>query len=220
VHLVRDIGDWRRLPATPDLLVFNAEWQRDMYVYMDPSIVLHPPILLDRYRTTPGDRVTLINMNRRKGVELFLDIITRMPKTDFLGVTGMWGEQVIPDPVPSNLRLVNASNDPRTIYSQTRILLIPSKWESYGRVAVEAAASGIPIIASPNAGTIDAVGFAGIYANRSDPDEWVRAIESLTNLDRYRAASEAILRAADRVDTIVELSRFESELLTLTAGDT
>ncbi|MBQ9875327.1 MAG: glycosyltransferase family 4 protein [Thermoguttaceae bacterium] len=48
-----------------------------------------------------------------------------------------------------NVSVMNVSLDPRNIYSQTRVLLVPSLWrESFGRVVVEAAMNGIPVVCS------------------------------------------------------------------------
>ena len=119
---------------------------------------------------------------------------------------------MVPSPCPANLKLVEATDDVREIYSQTRVLLVPSKWESFGRVAVEAAYSGIPVIASPNPGSFEALHTAAIYARPSEPDEWVQAIRSLQDPDTYSRASRAVLDAANRLDSHSELAALETEL--------
>ncbi len=214
---VRDVADWQRLPADPSLLVFNAQWQRDLFRYEGRSLVLHPPIDPDLYRTTRGVKVTMINLNERKGGELFLDIVRRMPDVDFLGVTGMWGNQLLPDPIPPNLMLMPSVSDAREVYALTSILLLPSKWETFGRVAVEAALSGIPVVASPNPGSFEALGNSAIYAPLSAPDEWVLAIRSLQDEHNYQLASDAVTRVAGGLDSQKELSLLEIELMDLAA---
>ena len=84
------------LPARPDLTVFNAEFQRDLFDFDSPSVVVYPPIKLSDFTTTRGDRVTLVNMNELKGAPLFLDVVRSMPHVQFLGVTGMWASRFCP----------------------------------------------------------------------------------------------------------------------------
>lgn len=212
VLFIRDIADWQRLPSPPHLVVFNAEWQMHAMHYPGVSIVVHSPIEADRYMTTAGDRVTLINLNERKGGRLFHDLVDRMPDVAFLAVAGVWGEQVLPRAAPHNLEIVQRQIDVREIYSRTRILLIPSKWESFGRVAVEAGISGIPVIASPNPGTIEAMGSSALYASLTDLDEWIQAIRSLDDPITYATRSAAVAHAAGRFTGSIELLSLEENL--------
>jgi glycosyltransferase involved in cell wall biosynthesis len=73
------------------------------------------------------------------------------------------------------------------IYAQTRLLLVPSQWEeTFGRVAIEAFANGIPVIGSSVGGLKEHVGEAGILVEeKRDVGAWVRAIEELDAPERY-----------------------------------
>lgn len=74
------------------------------------------------------------------------------------------------------------------IYAQTRLLLVPSQWEeTFGRVAIEAFANGIPVIGSSVGGLKEHVGEAGILVEeKRDVGAWVRAIEELDAPERYK----------------------------------
>mgnify|MGYP001420647474 CR=1 FL=1 len=48
----------------------------------------------------------------------------------------------------SNVEFIDQTDNIKEIYSKTQILIFPSIFESYGRVAVEACINGIPVIAS------------------------------------------------------------------------
>ncbi|WP_460859644.1 glycosyltransferase family protein [Nocardiopsis coralliicola] len=139
----------------PDLAVFNTEWVREHYRrhrMITPgteTLVVHPPIDGARHRTRPGTHVTLVNLNRDKGGEIFYRLAERMPDVAFMGVVGGHGEQVIRTDL-ANVRIQpHTANARRDIWARTLILLMPSVYESYGMVAVEAAHSGIPTIANP-----------------------------------------------------------------------
>lgn len=225
VHLIHNTFEpTKRYAARPDtsLLVFNTHWARaDFKAWMapmplPPSIVVHPPVHASDYATTPGDRVTLVNMWDNKGGWLFWKIAWAMPETKFLGVIGGYGTQVIP-PVPSpNVAVVE--NTPRMrdeVYAHTRIVLMPSLYESYGRVAVEAMCSGIPVIAHPTPGLQEAIGDAGVFVDRNDLRGWVDAIRDLQDPDRWDEMSKRAKRRAKQLDPARELEMFTQAMLNL-----
>ena len=87
------------------------------------------------------------------------------------------------------------------MYAKTDILLIPSKEESWGRVAVEAMSSGIPVIANPTPGLVESCGEAGIFCKRNDIDSWVREIRRLkTDSEYYKTKSDLCLMRAKELD--------------------
>ncbi|MEU6394827.1 glycosyltransferase family 4 protein [Streptomyces sp. NPDC046939] len=93
-----------------------------------------------------------------------------------------------------------------TVYARTRVVLMPSIYESWGRVAIEACASGIPVIAHPTPGLVEALGEAGIFAYRDDLNAWTDALNHLSRPRHWRAASRraaarsAALSATDDLD--------------------
>ena len=180
-------------PAT--LVVFNAHSYARQVDHDGPQVVCHPYVDPDRYRTTPGEQITLINMCAAKGGPLFWRLAEARPHDRFLAVRGGWGEQIIWSGHPNVTiqRLTPRMVD--QVYARTRILLMPSETETYGRVALEAACSGIPTIAHPTAGVIEAMGEHALYANRDDLDAWCELLDDLTSPDRYLDAS---VRASQR----------------------
>jgi glycosyltransferase involved in cell wall biosynthesis len=70
---------------------------------------------------------------------------------------------------------------------------MPSQYESYGRTAVEALASGIPVIAAPTPGLKESLNGSGIFCNLN-LDEWVGAIKELDNNVKYKEASDRALK--------------------------
>lgn len=136
-----------------------------------------------------GEYITLVNANQNKGVHVFLELARRMPDRKFLGVLPYYGELRVP-PAPSNVRWVPFDDDIRNILKQTRILLFPSYYESFGRIAVEAMINGIPVIYSkPNPNSIypggstegiqEWIGDAALACERERPEEWIDAIHQI-----------------------------------------
>jgi D-inositol-3-phosphate glycosyltransferase len=68
----------------------------------------------------------------------------------------------------------------RTLAS-AHLALMPSAAETYGLVALEAAACGTPVVASRTEGLVDSVreGVSGVFVSTRDPADWARAIHDL-----------------------------------------
>lgn len=177
-------------------VVLNSEWMAGEFGHPDNGLIVRPPVFAGDYRTKPGTKVTLVNLNERKGGRLFAELAARMPDIEFLAVEGAYGEQLVPD-LP-NVEHRPHGGDMRSVYASTRLLLIPSDYESWGRVGVEAMCSGIPVIAHPTEGLSESLGAAGTFADRNDPAAWETAIRGLLKPRAWGAASKrAKTRAAE-----------------------
>jgi glycosyltransferase involved in cell wall biosynthesis len=95
----------------------------------------------------------------------------------------------------------NTANMRDDVYAQTRILLMPSDYESWGRVGVEAMASGIPVVAHPTPGLTESLGDAGTFVHRDDTAGWVKAIRSLRSPKNFSAASKAAKARVEQLNT-------------------
>lgn len=224
VHLVhndRQLAYHGVTPAAAALVVFNSRWIADAAQWPGPSIVLHPPVFAGDYRTTPGDRVTLLNLSAAKGGPLFFELAARMPDVAFLAVRGAYARQEIPRDIPRNVAVVaNTANVVRDVYSRTRILLVPSSYESWGRVAIEAAASGIPCVAHPTPGLLESLGPAGTFVDREDPAGWEAAIRRLLDDPAvYETASRLAIHRADELDPTGQLDALDAELRRVVDSD-
>jgi glycosyltransferase involved in cell wall biosynthesis len=164
-----------------------------------------------------GDSITLVNANQNKGVHVFLELARRMPERKFLGVLPYYGELQVPA-APSNVRWVPFDPDIRNVLRQTRILLVPSYYESFARIAVEAMINGIPVLYSkPNPNSIypggstegmeSWIGDAAISCEREIPDDWIRAIRSLDDTDAYTDLSTRGRKHIDAMDLFTEAPR-------------
>lgn len=165
-----------------------------------------------------GDMITLINANQNKGVHQFLDMARRMPDRKFLGVIPYYGELRLPPSLPGNIEWIPFDDDIRNILRRTRILLVPSYYESFGRVAVEAMINGIPVIYSkpveksvyPGGSTegLDAwIKPAGIAVTRDNIDEWKSVIESLDDESAYRARGSQSKTHIEAMELFTEATR-------------
>ena len=194
-------------------VVYNSEYTQKALHYPNPSIIVHPPVNAERVKTKRGEKITLINCWEDKGGLLLQEIARLMPEYKFIGVKGGYGHQEICD-LP-NIKYLENTPDIRKVYGQSRIVLMPSKYESYGRVAVEAMASGIPVIAHATPGLKESLGEAGIFCDRDKPEDWVRAIKTLDDAKTYKEASSLAVKRFAEIDakTVQELKDFEEFLI-------
>ena len=207
VHSFSGEESFEMLTRTPtNLAVFSSHHLRDVFNVNIPSIVCHPITIGDDHRCTPGDAVTLVNTNANKGGQLFRLLATSLPHRRFLAVRGGYGTQL--NMSSSNCTTFRQTQDMREVWSQTRILAMPSQSESWGMVGVEAMASGIPVIAHPCDGLLESLGSAGIFVDRGDLDGWRREVERLHDPVEWAAASTAALRRFDEIDHEMSLSTF------------
>jgi hypothetical protein len=205
--------------GTTALAVYNSHWMageadrwfaaNTKFARPAQEIVVHPPVAARDYRATPGDRITLINMFDPKGGSVLWDLAARMPDHEFLAVTGAYGEQVSGDaPNVEVIDHVPASDMAKQVYGRTRILIMPSAYESWGRTAVEAIASGIPVVACPTPGLLESLGPAGIFVERDDLDRWVSALTALDDPEAWQAASDKAKQRSKQLDPADDLARW------------
>ena len=198
-------------------LIHNSYWIKDYYSsYNIPSIVVYPPVFWKEYETeTTREFVTLINLNKNKGGDVLVKIAKKMPDIKFMGVKGGYDKQILNIHL-TNINYVENTSFIKSAYAKTDILLVPSKEESWGRVAVEAMSSGIPVIAHPTPGLLESCGDAGIFCDRDDPDAWVAAIRRLkTDADYYKSVSDLCKKRAKELDPTPQLKEMSLWLETL-----
>jgi glycosyltransferase involved in cell wall biosynthesis len=128
-------------------------------------------------------------MSYNKGAETFYDLARSFPLQKFLGVKGGYGEQYVPDDLPPNVTIMEHTNNPIDYLSRTKILLCPSRYESYGRSAIEASASGIPSLSTRTPGTLEGVGRYQTTIEGFSLFEWERELGLLLDEATYMQAS-------------------------------
>lgn len=197
----------------PDLVVFNSEWIRRDMQYKGNSIVVHPPVYAEDHATEPGTDITLVNLLVNKGANTFYNLAQHFPKEQFLGVRGGYFKknQVIIN--RKNVTIIDSTMDmKRDVWSRTRILLMPSMYESYGMAGVEAMASGIPVIARRTPGLEESLSYAGIFPTDNSIGAWKREIAKLQNPVYYKLASEKAKKRSAELDPEPELAALMVEI--------
>ncbi len=171
-----------------DVYVANSQLTRERIerFYGREATVIHPPVETERFAPgTPGERLLLVSelvphkridvaleAARRARVPIavvgegpaYADLRERYPEASFLGRV-------------DDERLAG-------LYAAARAVLVTSV-EEFGITAVEAQASGRPVIAAGAGGVLETVldGETGLLATPGDPAAFAAAIERLERLD-------------------------------------
>lgn len=223
--------------------VYNSDWIKNKIGYKIPGFTLHPPCDTTNYVVESSrEFITLISLNERKGGNMFYEIAKAMPDKKFLGVIGSYDNQgplklsqmdIINKLIQlPNFTLVPNTPDILATYRRTRLLLMPSDYESWGRTATEAMCSGIPVICTPTPGLKENCGEAGVYIGKVvepeepggahvDPgtvEDWVKAIRSMDNPVKYEKYSLLCSQRAKDLDPLKELEGLEQFLFSTVGG--
>jgi len=181
--------------------------------------------------------VTLVNPQPDKGLTVFariaLELNERRPDIPLLVVEGRGtSEPLAKLPVDlsglANLNRMANTPDPRDFYRVSRAVLMPSLWrESLCRVAVEAMANGVPVLASDRGALPETLGDAGFLftlPERCTPASgavptarevapWVATIERLWDDPEFETRHRALARAeAKRWDWDCVAERYQQFL--------
>lgn len=103
-----------------------------------------------------------------------------------------------PDIASRVINLENVSLDElRALYSMARVFLFPSLYEGFGLPALEAMASGTPVVTSNRGAPAEVCSPAGVLVDPESPEEIGRALRRLfEDADFYQARREAGLARA------------------------
>lgn len=172
-----------------------------------------------RNSRSPTDRVVLVvgRLERLKGIDILLHAVAALPQrlrdAKVLAVGrssglhegrpyGDWLSDLADDlGVFFERRGEISPEDLRREYAQARVVALPSRFDSFGMVALEAMASGLPVVCSSACGCAELI--EGSDAGTVFPNEDVLGLRDalVTYLDDEDAATRAGVAARDLVES-------------------
>jgi len=171
VHLLHNNDPAGALKYDPpnNYVVYNSEaLRRELHLNL-PGIVGRPVIFPDHWRNQKdhyyNEFVTLVNCCVEKGGLFLQQLADAMPGIRFMGVLGAYNTQIVQNSRYRNIQFMPVQTDMRIVYDQTRLIIIPSYYESWSLTASEAMASGIPVICNDMPGLRENCGAAAIYCS-------------------------------------------------------
>lgn len=216
IHNNHSVPFWEVKPDDVWLAVYNADWikkhHNEKFKWVpEREMTMYPPVLLEEYQVEDGEKecISLVNLSLNKGVLTLIQAAKMMPEYKFLAVKGGYGDQVLTLP-KGNVELVeHTSNITQDVYRRSKLIMMPSKKETWGMVAIEAMCSGIPVLAHPTEGLVEACGDAGIFIIRDKAYLWESQIKRLMEDDEYYALCSA--KCKERAQYLSDLSKSQLE---------
>lgn len=125
------------------------------------------------------------SMSARKGVPTLLKAWSQLQPLGAKLIFAGFGEFPKDVELPENVSFLGpiAANDRAELFANADVFVFPSFFEGFAQVQIEAAASGLPIITTPNAGGDEIVsnGENGILIEPGNIDELMKAIQFFIN---------------------------------------
>lgn len=171
-----------------------------------------------------GECITLINANVMKGIAIFDKLARKFPERKFLGIRPYYNPIAVPN--LKNIEWMDIQDDIKEILKKTKILIVPSAYESWGRVAFEAMYNGIPVLYSKpstseyfmhRSGTTEGmkewIKDSAIECNRECIEDWINGIISLDDELTYNMYSKRGYDKTHEMNIESEKSSLEQDLL-------
>lgn len=130
----------------------------------------------------------------RKNIGVLLDayarLIERRPDAPPLHIAGRrtpestaWIDRIARPPLAGRVRYLGyvADDDRRAVYAGAIALIVPSLNEGFGLTALEAMATGVPVVASNRGSLPELIGDAGILVDPADAEALAHALEQVTS---------------------------------------
>lgn len=182
-----------------------------------PWMICRPPALLrpELYGNKHG-KITLINALPNKGADIFYALAASMSEREFRVVHGGYEQtKEVVRRLP-NVEFVPHQADLTDVYEGTSVLLMPSVYESYGMVAVEAMSYGIPVVASSTAGLQECMGSLVTYERTLEAFQG--ALEATLRDYDLRSSMASIRYRELHKQTKSDLEEFEQAMIEVASG--
>ena len=181
------------------LKIFNSKYvvdcalRNNKFKKIDNYKIIFPYTDFEKYssyfdkKLNSREYITLINPSRSKGGDVFVELIKKYPERKFMVVVGGYYphlQDLGRFKKFSNCHIQENTPDIiKDVYLKSRIVLMSSRYETYGMVASECRAMGLPCIINKNAeGLLENMGKIGLYAFTPLEDATQDNIETYSNL--------------------------------------
>jgi len=182
--------------AEADTVVLRLGGSMDRVAIVPPGVdgaLFHPLAAGAGRAAAPGYAVVAGRLQPLKGLDLAIQAIAAVPaelrpelviagdaSADYDGYIDELGRLAAANGIKDGVRFVGPRSrvDLATLLRGARVVLVPSHSETFGLVALEAAASGVPVVAQGTGGLREAVldGDTGLLIESREPQVWAAAL--------------------------------------------
>jgi starch synthase len=196
-----------------DYVLASSDYVRDTLVQRgtpaDRILVLPYGVDINRFQTAPRSRRDVFrilfvgSLSQRKGIKYLLEAVRRLklPNTELVLVGKQVGSNAAFAPYKDFFRHVAhvPYHEVHTLYADADLFVYPSLHEGSAFATYEALASGLPVIATPNTGSVVRDGLDGFLVPPRDIEALMEKIELLYREPgrREMMAASARRRAQD-----------------------
>ena len=152
-----------------------------------------------------GKKLSLLfvgNGGIRKGLRYLIEAATRLPEVKFT-IAGTLEKEITQQEIPNNVHLLGSVERAKIpeLYASHDLLLLPSICEGSATVSYEALSYGLPVICTPNSGTVIEHEKDGLHIPIRSSDAIVDSIEQfLAKPDLLKKMSQEALHTSTKYD--------------------
>lgn len=232
IHFIRDlinpenfvpyISSW--LEPSPTLIVANSYFTaKEMNRLFGVNAIVLYPVINSKMNVTSfenqfGDSVVLLNSSQSKGGEIVLEVARKYPCLKFLVGAGWNVSPSVEFKKLTNVEVLDSMVSPHLLFNKAQLVIVPSQIpECFGRVAVEAQACGLPVIASKIGALPEVLGNSAVLVDDfSNPDAWGQIIEqTISNRSKMKSLSKASYNNSKKFTDKSSLTEFERHIQTI-----
>ncbi|MDN7226433.1 glycosyltransferase [Planococcus sp. N064] len=103
-----------------------------------------------------------------------------------------------------NITLTGFLENPFEILLKSRVLVMTSKWEGFGLVAIEALSLGVPVICPPVGGLLNIIGDENGKICNSNEEFLIELYNILTNLDYQKEKSHKAIDSSSKMNNLLD----------------
>jgi glycosyltransferase involved in cell wall biosynthesis len=190
-------------------IIANSNYIAEKYKkhYPIKTKTVYPFVDIENYKVDEtGDKILHVNPAQNKGIELTLEVAEQLPEEEFI-IAGTGAKKEVKQKINQleNVEHIGYLEDMKEAYRQTKIVLMPSKWEEpYGRIPIEAGASRIPTIATKKGGLPESVDNEDLLIEYSS-NEAAEKIKQVKN--NYTEFSEQARNNAEEKKKQVQINK-------------
>lgn len=202
-----------KIQVIPNGVLWN-EWDKSFTLWLEKKAQVAAHYALD---PSAFHFLFIGNGYRRKGLSFLLDALTRLPSKDFqLTVIGkdknptFWQHYVKARGLCAHVRFMGCVSDTIPFYQLADVLVIPSIYDPFANVTVEALAMGLTVISSPfNGGSEVLTPETGcILPSLTDQEAFAHALLKAMEKPKIWHRSEKIRQSIKHLDSSCILKQY------------
>ncbi|PIN85519.1 MAG: mannosyl transferase [Candidatus Diapherotrites archaeon CG11_big_fil_rev_8_21_14_0_20_37_9] len=206
------------------ILCNSKNTQKRVEKYLNrKATVVYPPIDTEKflYKQNKGYWLSVNRLIDHKRIELQLDAFRKLPEEKLI-IIGAYEKSAhfqkyvkkIVENQPNNVEILNWVSEPmlREIYSECKGFITTAKEEDFGMTAVEAMASGKPVIAPSEGGYLETVtdGITGKLIDKINGEKIELAIKEISKAPE--SFKKECIKQAKKFDSSVFIKKIRDEI--------